>query len=434
MVRIENNKIRWFISSMISVLILFGTFHSIFSVIAFGCSVLFLLFCDRESVLMQMFFIMPMANIFKVSPSSQSFFTILLLLYVLLYFVLPRKATILIVLFTVYVVIGQLFSGSFMLFRTIKLIFNVLFLSSTLNCKVQFNHKNIFFSYILGNVIASSFAFLDSSFFRINSYIGEKGIGGLEFIDLTRFKGLYGDPNYYTIGMIVCLCLLLVLYYRNELRLAALFLWTVPIVYFLIMTYSKSALLMLAFVLVYLFYILLKKKRYALFACVLMGVGIVLILTFSGKIEALNVILSRLNASDFADNADINSITTGRFDLWKSYFKYMVKDPIIMLFGEGISASLVNGRAAHNSYFDMWYFLGAVGTVLLITLLTVILTQSKKNSLKKNPVNYCVLFSILILYFFLSELFYFDPPFHIFLAFVVLNLPMDTTVRENKLV
>ncbi len=425
-----NNKMRWTVSAVLSALILFGTYHNIFSIIAFLGVCLLLFFCERETIILQLFFIMPMANIFKVSPSSQSFFTIILLLYVVMYFVLPRKATLLIILFSIYIILGQLVSGSFMLFRTVKLICNVLFLSSILNQNVTINHKSIFYSYIIGNITASCFGLMDSNFFKIKDYVGEQGVEGIEFIDLTRFTGLHTDPNYYTVGMIISLCLLVVMYHRKEMKTLWVLLLSVPIVYFLILTYSKSAILMLAVPLFFVLYSLYKQKKYITILFVFCFVLLVLFMALSGKIEILNVVISRFNASgDSVGDADLNSLTTGRFDIWVSYVKYMFNHYLAFFAGEGISAPYLEGHATHNLYIEMWYHLGIVGSTLLLSILIVILKQSKLISFNRKLINYSVLVCGLVLYCFLSELFYFDPPFHIVLAFIVLNL---SNISENK--
>lgn len=419
-----NNKMRWTVSAIFAVLILFGTYHNIFSIIAFLGVCLLLFFCERETILLQLFFIMPMANIFKMSPSSQSFFTIILLLYVVMYFVLPRKATLLIVLFSIYIILGQLVSGSFMLFRTVKLICNILFLSSILNQNVTINHKSVFFSYIIGNITASCFGLMDSNFFKIKDYVGEQGVEGIEFIDLTRFTGLHTDPNYYTVGMIISLCLLVVLYHRKEVKTSLALLISVPIVYFLILTYSKSAILMLAVPLFFVFYSLYKQKKF-ISILVVFGLAVfVLLMALSGKIEILNVVISRFNASsDSVDDTDLNSLTTGRFGIWVSYVKYMFNHYLAFFVGEGISAPYLEGHATHNLYIEMWYHLGIIGSSMLLWVLWTILKQCKLVVFNRKLINYSVLISSLLLYCFLSELFYYDPPFHIMLAFVMLNLP-----------
>lgn len=377
---------------------------------------------------------MPMANIFKLSPTSQSFFTILLLLYVALHLVLPRKATTLVILFGIYVVVGELFAGQFNLFRTIKLICNILFLSSILNDKVKLKNKEIFLSYILGNIVSSVFGLMDSNLFRINDYVGVMEFINPEMeIDVLRFAGLYSDPNYYSIGLIVSLCLLVLMYYRDDINPFVMTLFGAPIIYFLIMTYSKSAIIMILVVFMFLLYTFFHKKKYAA-ALMLVGLIImVVILALSGAIPILEVVISRILAADTGDAIDVNTLTTGRFNLWLMYIKNMAVSVKTIFFGDSITAEHINGRASHNTYLDIFYNLGLVGGMLLFASLKAILSQSLYSKFKRNIINYSILICILTMYFFLGELFYYDPPFQIFLAFVTLNLPLEENKKQRNL-
>ncbi len=434
MIRIQSNVIRWGLSAVFAVLILFGTYHNIFSLAAFLLFGLILVFCDRESVLLQIFFVMPMANIFKLSPGTQSFFTILILAYVVVNFVLPRKATALVFVFGLYVIITQLISGEFHIFRTIKLICHILFLSSVLNNEVEIRHREIFLSFITGNLVASFFGMLDSGFFRIVEYIGTTEVGEIRTESgeeaIIRFAGLYADPNYYAIGIIISMCLLVILYYRKEINPFLAAVCAAPMVYFLIQTYSKSALFMMAVPFAYLLYSFAKKKKYVMIIIMMSAAAVLIILAFSGKIAALDVIMARIAASDTGEGTDINKLTTGRFNLWITYLNYLVGNIRTALFGDGIAEPLIDGRASHNTYIDIFYHLGAVGGGLLMACLATISSQSRHFKIKRNIMNYSVMICIAVMYFFLGELFYFDPPFQIFLAFVVLNLPLTKNAGE----
>ncbi len=423
MLQIRSNKIRWAISAALAALILLGTYRSVFSLAAFLVCGFMIVFCDRESTLLQMFFIMPMANIFRISPTTQSFLTILLLAYVVLHLVLPRKATLLVVLFAAYVVIGELVGGEFNLFRTIKLICNVLFLSSILNSEVKIRHKEIFLSYIIGNIVASFFKLADSSIFKISSYINSESIGNINSDNFAiRFSGLYSDPNYYAVGLIISLCLLIVLYHRKEIQFYFAAVLAAPIVYFLIITYSKSAALMLVVTALFLVYSFVRRRNYVAAVFIAVSSVVVVVLAFSGKIPFLQTVVDRFLASDSSEGMDVSSLTTGRFDLWISYAEHLITNIRAGLFGVGISSNYLLTHAAHNTYLDVLYFLGGIGGALLLFTLVSISRQSRHVVVKRNFLNYSVLLCITVMYFFLSELFYFDPPFHIFLAFTVLNL------------
>lgn len=435
MIKITSNKIRWAVSAVFALLILFGTYRNVFSLAAFlGCC-LMIFFCDRESTLLQLFFVMPMANVFKLSPGTQSFFTILILLYVVLHLVLPRKATMLAILFGVYVVVGELLAGQFELFKTVKLICNLLFLSSILNGKVEIRHKEFFLSYIIGNLVASVFGTINSSFFKIQAYTGVEAYGNPNSDNMvTRFIGLYTDPNYYAVGLIISLCLIVVLFHRKEIKPLPALILAMPIVYFLILTYSKSALIMLLIILSFFIYSFHSKGNYFAVIASIFSAVIVICLAMSGQIPALDVILERFSAGETSEGVDINSLTTGRFDIWLLYLKHLVNNVKTAVFGSGIASDYVEGHAAHNTYLDSLYFLGVIGSGLLISLLAVISAQSRRVAIKRNIMNYSVMICIVIMYFFLSELFYFDPPFHIFLAFVVLNLQNGKEHSYEKLI
>ena len=432
MISIKDNRIRWAISAVLALLILFGTYRGVFSLAAFLLFALILVFCDRETNILQIFFVMPMANIFKMSPGVQSFFTIIILVYVVLHLVLPRQATLIVALFAVYVVVGQLFAGDLNVFRAIKLVFNLLFLSSILNKETKIRNKELFLSYIIGNLVASVFGLMDSSFFKIDSYIGEKALSGIDQEEVVyRFAGLYVDPNYYNVGIIISLCLIVILFYKKEINELTMALLSLPMIYFLILTYSKSALIMLLLpVFLFLYSLYRRQNHIAIIVFVLLGLSLVL-LVFSGQIDTFDVVLERISSSETEEGMDVNALTTGRFDLWVAYIKFLINNFRIGIFGNSIAAGLVNSRASHNTYIDLFYYLGAIGTSLLIAILLVISKQSRTVVIKRNIVNYSVLICIVIMYFFLSELFYFDPPFHIYLAITVLNMSLAKPKKNS---
>lgn len=433
MISIKDNKIRWGISAVLALLILFGTYRNVFSLAAFlGCC-LMVFFFDKESVLLQLFFVMPIANIFKLSPGSQSFFTILILLYVVLHLVLPRKATTLVILLGVYIVVGELLAGQFNVSRTIKFICNILFLSSVLNEKVQFSKKEIFLSYIVGNYVASFFGTIDSPYFKISSYTGAEQFVNEKFYDgATRFIGLHGDPNYYAVNIIISLCLIILLLHKSEIKIVPALILAVPFIYFLLQTYSKSAIVMLFVITIFLVYSFLKNKKHV---SVLVSGLVVLIfayLALSGMIPSVNIIFDRFSQSETSEGFEINTLTTGRYDLWIFHIKYIASNIKVALFGDSITAGLITHHASHNTYIDIVYHLGLTGGTLLIASLKSILSQSSRVKIKRNILNYSVLLSVVIMYFFLGELFIHDPPFHIYLAFAALNMPLETDTFFEK--
>lgn len=433
MISIKDNRIRWVISAVLALLILFGTYRNVFSVAALLLMGLMLVFFDDEANLLQIFFVVPMASIFKLSPGVQSFFTIVLLFYVVLHLVLPKRATFVVILFSIYILVGQIFLGQFNFFRTVKLICSLLFLSSVLYKNDKISNKELFLSYIIGNIVSSLFGFMDSNLFKIEQYIGTTELGGGFAEDLFRFTGLYPDPNYYSVCITVSMCLVLILWHKKEINTFFSVLMVAPMIYFLIITYSKSAVIMILVFFAFLTYSFALQKKYSPIVAIIIVIIAVVVLAMSGRIPLLETVIARFSESTEGDEVDINSLTTGRTDIWLMYINYLIHNIKTALFGDGISAGYYNQMAAHNTYIDILRHLGVVGGSLLFVSLKMILADSFSVRINRNLLNYSVLICVLMMYFFLSELFYIDAQFHLFIAFTVINLPMDKGERQKLL-
>ena len=70
----KSQVVEWIPSIIVGGLILLGTHSNVFSILAFLMIAYIVLFREPEYALMQMVFVLPLANIFKMEPGSQSFF------------------------------------------------------------------------------------------------------------------------------------------------------------------------------------------------------------------------------------------------------------------------------------------------------------------------------------------------------------------------
>jgi O-antigen ligase len=148
----------------------------------------------------------------------------------------------------------------------------------------------------------------------------------------------------------------------------------------------------------------------------------------AGNVELFNVVLVR-----FDEASDIATLTTGRSDLWASYTEYLIQNPFVLLFGSGFGAPLINGHGAHNTYLDLLYYLGIVGTVILLAYFASVFKILPKPKQRKF-LNYGIWIGIFIMYAFLSELFYFDWVVHIILAVLLFqsDVLLDFSAREKE--
>lgn len=101
------------------------------------------------------------------------------------------------------------------------------------------------------------------------------------------------------------------------------------------------------------------------------------------------------------------------------YLDYLYRHPAILLFGKGFAGKLLYDHASHNFYVEVLYYLGIFGWLLLLIAIANSGLQFRPKR-KLNLMNFSVLLTILITYFFLSQLRSYELPIHFMLAYMVL--------------
>lgn len=424
--KIENFRIKYAI--IFTILIYSCTLNKIFCFLVFVLGVYIVLKHEFEMVFPLFMFMMPMSSIFKTSAGGTSYFTYLELLLVAVYLlrnkVKIRKTELWILFFCGYIVVTQILNGAFSITITIKMIVYLFLISIVTTTEIGKIHKACFMMFIMGLIISSLMGLINIPGFHVSEFITVKTelVQGDEY---NRFAGLYGDPNYYSVNLIIALTLLVVLYLKDEIKFFQCIIFSTVLMYFAALTVSKSALLMLCFPILMLLYVFYKKDNFFGIVFVIAIIGIAILLLTNNQTGIFTRVINRLSRA----NTDI---TSGRTELWKMFIAYLEDNPVQLLFGRSIAHYMLNGHVAHNTYIDIVYELGIFGGILFIALLVCIVRSSKDNSYKKNLINYSIILIIVIMYTFLSELQYFDPPFHIILASMVLNLGMHVDTTKNR--
>lgn len=409
----------------IALLILFGTYHTVFTIAAFLLCCVFLVIKKNDFCVEMLFFILSMAPIFKLSGSSSSVFTYVVLLYCLLGLARKRfmlnKVEVFVVLFSMYIIATSLISGVVDPKRIIKISANMLLISRLSEVDSSKTYRKIFLAYIIGLLFSSCMRFMDSSIFHINEY-SEPVIMQEPTYSVVRFAGLYNDPNYYAVNLLLALVLLVFLYYQGDVSSVVVAGLAVPFVYFAGITGSKSALLMLAFPIGLFAWTCIKKRKYFL---VLIGAFIVIVgvaMVLNGRITAFNTTLDRITRSD----KTLVGMTSNRSTLWENYLSFLTNNIGKLIIGNSVGIYYLDGLATHNTYLDLPYQLGILGTILFGYIMHsayVTIVQPHK----KNLLNYAGILCILIMYFFLSQLQEFDLPFQIVLCLTCMNIETKPT-------
>lgn len=213
---------------------------------------------------------------------------------------------------------------------------------------------------------------------------------------IMRFYGLFQDPNYYAMLLITSLSLLI------KLKDCKCVTWPVFIIGGLlliacgILTYSKTFFLMLIVVVfIYLVWQFWNKR-------VLRGILLTLLIVVAGGIilfaegSPFAVVLSRLTSS-----TNLDELTTGRSELFMTYYNAIVSDPVSILFGKGLAAGNL-GRDPHNLFLEITYYIGLTGLVLMVTYFGILIhgiVKSRETVRKQNFVSkYAVVLVVVVLH------------------------------------
>lgn len=413
---------KWIMNPIIGLLIAMGTSNSLYTYMALALSACCVIFYDEQDSLCVLFFCMSFAFVFKGAGGGTSFFTMLTLLYVLWNMVRRRifcSALGDIILLVEYVAVVHLGNKMMQLTQLLKFVTNFLFLYVAVQ-NVDLNHpRELFLTYVFG-VLFSSCLKLSGAFPNIPLYT-------VEPVEFGRFTGMQQDPNYYGVNLIISLCLVVILYHRKELPSWFALVLVGTLVWFCSQTASKMVFLMLIFPTVFFMYSNFQNRRFWLQLVFVGLVAAVVIAVLQGKIEAFNAVLRRFEMAD-----DAGSLTTGRSNKWQEYLDYIFGNFRVALFGEGLNApySLASDAVPHNTYIDFLYHLGVIGTLALVGVLKQIFGMMLK-PVKRNLLNGSVAGCMLIMWLGLSELTYFDFPFHLILAGIAWNVSMKP-VKDKK--
>ena len=390
------------------VLLIAGTAYPILTAMALVMDLVCLLLYEKRDIYALLFFLMPFAVVFKLAPDQFSLFQIYVLAAVLVLALRRQQYAVrmilLICLFVIYNIPDAMVGGYHTLLKMAASLLLLYFFTEDDEGEQLPYYAYAFSGSLLLCSLISKFRFLVPS---IDAYAKEE-TWRQDGIDSIRFAGLYEDPNYYTVGLILSLSLLLLLYARGRIGYG-FYVFFIAFSYFGFETGSKSFLFLYALLCICLLVIWYEQKRYRMIGAAFAAFFGVALFTFSGFLYSIERVLGRLFIGD---------ITTGRTEIWGGYLQEFLSDPLGLLFGHGMSAPPLNGgQVPHSTYLDCLYYLGIVGSILLLAAVVPLLIRH----LPRGHMNWHNLIPVLLLcalYMFLSELTYGELPFHLMLAWL----------------
>ncbi len=225
-----------------------------------------------------------------------------------------------------------------------------------------------------------AYSLLISCFFALFIRLVSPDIRSIGFVGKPfRFMALTTNPN--TIAIICEIALGILAYYivsgiytRRDV---------IAFIIFAIIgltSASKTFMILLALILFLMFILNARKvsKKGWLLISILLGTAIIFVIVKFDLILAMVRRFIRTDVSGMNSEQFLNILTTTRFELWKGYVKFLLENPIFIIFGRGLGAPIIGETSCHNMYLSSMYQIGIVGMVLLITTVVIVVRDAKK--------------------------------------------------------
>ena len=359
---------------ILTICISLSIFNKQFVYATFAITVFTGLLNKNKYVFCQLFFLLPFTVIYKLSPESSSFFAYLLL--VISFFLVARYKLKLVILLpiSIYTLLGlcdnltmwiKLMSGWVLLIYFIK------YANTNLV-------KYVSLSSSIGLIISSIWGLVKFDIPQLANYINE---GNSEYMmgeRIERFSGLYYDPNYYSLSVAMTLYMILYFGVSNNLDKKVAFPIAAILLCFGALSYSK----MFFFVAFYILVILLKNMIFYSKNKIRLIIIITMVLFF-----CFPLFLESNYMLNFMDRFTTRDFSSGRFTLIEIYMTYILSNFDVLMFGRGIGGEIVGTHVPHNTFVEILYFLGIIGTIIYITTLCKIFSYNKLIK-HKTPMNY----------------------------------------------
>lgn len=233
--------------------------------------------------------------------------------------------------------------------------------------------------------------------------------------NISRYTGIFGDPNITTIA--ICLSLFITLYlYKNGKYSPSRFLLYSGFLSLLgILTGSKSCFLLLIVYWATYFMTYSKNKSIKI---LLFSAALILLFSFSST--------SLYDYYYYRFFGAASGITTGRTDIWVTYVDALNSKGLSgWLFGFGMNTVyLPNGRAAHNFILQIIYNIGIFGLIIYLMLwMAIIFAYCGINKTKIKISNLIPFFAMISTAMFLDS-FFIEFYYYIF-AFSIMLIPQS---------
>lgn len=469
-VKTENSDYKYIVLKflIIAISVIISLFWAPFSFIVLIEAIIFACFQLNGRALYYVLFIMPFMQIFRNKPTDTYFLTYLVgvIIFVLglklLLDVIRKKKkiewlfSIVAIILLIYISIPRENAENFLRYWG-SLVIGICVVIIAYYYRKDINFKELAFSFIIG-FLFSCFLGVFRNISRLPTMVGDFYYYG------ERLTAAYINPNVLMGEGALCLAMIMILFLNKKIEIMfypALVLVTSLILF----TRSKVGLILI--LLLYICFVVIlfcgKLTRKQVFKNIFIFLLMVATLGVYYK-KPIQQIINRISDSvettenntkkenetgDSGNNSNsfrgedyvislgdkklnLTELSTGRFDIWKTYLKASTKNINTFLWGYGVGAPFIGewqgwiGWQPHNTFIQALYYVGAFGLFLILLLL---LLSISKNKLKRFNISSILMLIALGLY--LSDLEFFSFRLGIYMILLYASLGKDIEENEN---
>lgn len=212
---------------------------------------------------------------------------------------------------------------------------------------------------------------------------GSRPTGDFRFF-IDRYSGFDVDQNELSVLSVISICLLFFNLPSFKKKVLPLIAGTLTIAITFLAQSKTYLIIVVVIFLILLLRLFNKNKSYAVIGVAAVSfVGGFSIIIFGS--EFLSKIMTRFFENmNYYNGSLINSITSGRVDIWDSYLRYLGENPLILIFGQGPRATYNTSPfvVVHNNILNLIFDFGIFGVILLVGYCTTAFSafKYKRNS------------------------------------------------------
>ena len=196
-----------------------------------------------------------------------------------------------------------------------------------------------------------------------------------------RFTAFINNPNYLYMRALFVLAYYMYRYANNKLSHFNFVLIFLTCSIITLSTLSKTAIVMLILITLVFSILFLKqdfKKRIKIFALFILALIAIILVCFRFIVTILDRFIDSFESQNF-----LNSLLTGRDEIWSLYFDAIFNSPWTALFGNGLLTKQVfvanqfGPTETHNFYIFLLYRFGILGTAFLGYIIYLLIKELK---------------------------------------------------------